>query len=143
MTKTLTEQWKDMTLAEGDYYIRVVPNLLGKEIIVPCYCSGGYCEGYKDNEVKEVLAPVPSYDEYKELKEDGDYFEKTMFERNADINRLQEQLAEANEVIKQYSNTDNWFTFYDEDYNAWRDSLWWGTDGTKLAKDYLEKWGVK
>ena len=76
----------------------------------------------------KVLAPVPSYDEYKELKEERDYFQKTMFERNVDINELQEQLKEANEILKAYSTESLW------------ESLSLSYD---MAQDYLKKWGVK
>ena len=130
MTKSLTEQWKDMTLVDGDYYIRVVPHLLGKEIIVPRYCSGGYCEGYKDNEVKEVLSPVPTYEEYLGLLSDQ-LAKNEAEEINAE---LEAQLKEANEVIADLSeyppiNTSTReLSFALNRYNA---------------KNYLEKWGVK
>ena len=59
------------------------------------------------------------------------------------LEHTQKQLAEANKVIKEYGNMANWFTYYDDDDNAWYNALWWNSDGYELAKDYLEMWGVK
>ena len=70
MTKSLTEQWKDGELTCGAYYV----NRLGETRV--------YLVKYEDekntHEIYEVLAPVPSYEEYK---------------------KLEQQLAEANELI--------------------------------------------
>lgn len=77
MTKTLTEQWREGTLPDGYYY--VVSKWSGK-IEINDYYEGCW-QDLKEEYIKEVLAPVPSYDEYK---------------------RLQEQLNEANEVIMYY-----------------------------------------
>lgn len=82
MTKTLTKQWREGKLPRGHYYCKLYYNDFEPRIqecvksrydsksCIPMSCG---CEG------EEVLAPVPSYDEYK---------------------RLQEQLSEANEVIE-------------------------------------------
>ena len=72
MTKTLTEQWREGTLAGGDYYIKTTGLGIDKIIVDYyeeelkqfdglCYCS-----------VAEVLAPVPSYDEYEQLVSNSD-----------------------------------------------------------------------
>lgn len=75
----------------------------------------------------EVLAPVPSYDEYK---------------------RLQEQLKEANKVIKYFAYSK---TGVEQEDGRFIVGLA-GFDGTKAqaiyydprpAQKYLEKWGVK
>jgi len=68
MTKTYTEQWREGTLPEGFYYVN------GKWINYYSKDDGHFDDGG----VEEVLAPVPSYEEYK---------------------RLQEQIKEANNVI--------------------------------------------
>ena len=64
MNKSLTEKWKDGELPEGTYYVMFL-----------CGRYGTYefekLKGFGfDNDlayIKEVLAPVPSYEEYKEL----------------------------------------------------------------------------
>lgn len=65
MTKSLTEQWREGTLEFGFYYVSF-PN---EE---PQIYSSEYLKNYvnvKDGDNIEVLAPVPSYDENKKLKE--------------------------------------------------------------------------
>lgn len=71
---TLTEQWKKGELEEGWYYIK---NDTG-DVYFDEYDSGVYndfhesygnWEQHTPDEVKEVLTPVPSYEEWKELKE--------------------------------------------------------------------------
>lgn len=59
MTKTLTEQWKDGTLPLGTYYIL---NINGDEEIDRSVAVG---ELWNNTDLKEVLAPVPSYDEWQ------------------------------------------------------------------------------
>lgn len=58
--------------------------------------------------------------------------------------RLQEQLNEANEVIKEYADSSNWTREYNE-YSCTikEDCVFYDSEGWKDAKDYLDKWGVK
>lgn len=59
----LTEQWKKGELPSGEYYIRVD----GVEDRA-CYFAGfGFTEADPD-EIECILAPVPSYEEYLEMK---------------------------------------------------------------------------
>ena len=108
MTKTLTEQWRDGKLKDGSFYIE----RFGKYMRANCIGTVLYLENHdviwSPNTVK-ILAPVPSYDEYK---------------------RLQEQIKEANEVIKKYS--DGTIYLFPTWYN-----------GSRLAEAYLKKWCVK
>lgn len=74
MTQYLTKLWKERKLKEGLYYIHVhveegLPT--GCPIFdekVPKYYDGEDFDEYDRSEVKEVLARVPSYSEYSELK---------------------------------------------------------------------------
>ena len=64
-------------------------------------------------------------------------------ERGCYITRLQEQLAEANDVIKKYAEFNNW---EGDDKDQHDMTHFVGEDigcGWSLATDYLEKWGVK
>ena len=75
MTKTLTEQWREGKLPEDTYYVQFI-----------CGRYGVYeFEQFKgfgfDNDlayIKEVLAPVPSYDEYKQLVSKTEQLEKKL-----------------------------------------------------------------
>ena len=122
MTKTLTEQWRDGTLEDRDYYV-----LRDDEEVVKLTWSVGLfldtdvpLYGEDEKRIKEVLAKVPSYEEYKDLYDSNKQLMTHIKTCEQQIERLQEQLKEANEVIKWYAQPD-----------------------TGSAKDYLEKWGVK
>ena len=106
MSKELTEKWKDGTLETGDYYCR-----RGKFSFIgyPAYGMLAYRNHDSIEVVEEVLAPVPSYEELQKLKE---------------------QLKDANKVIKKYSD-DTIYLF----------PTWY--NGSRLAEAYLKKWGVK
>ena len=69
MTKTLTEQWRDKELKDGDYYVL---NKAG-DIVCDYYIEIlGHFDSVLTENVKEVLAPVPSYEEYKRLVSNSD-----------------------------------------------------------------------
>lgn len=61
-----------------------------------------------------------------------------MDEISKKIARLQEQLKEANEVIKEYAKKSSWMPTEKR-----RDLLAFPEEGYLLAKKHLEKWGVK
>ena len=62
MTKTLTEQLREGTLPEGYYYTK---GAFDDDIYIAHFDYE--IEEDKRLPVEEVLAPVPSYDEYKQL----------------------------------------------------------------------------
>lgn len=77
MTKTpeeLTEEWKAGKLESGkDYYIKTVYD----EVLIDCYeqqydesyyPQGMGFDNFSKNMVKNILAPVPTYDEYKAMQ---------------------------------------------------------------------------
>lgn len=73
MTKTLTEQWREGTLKTGSYYIRIITGVEKSD-----YFEGKKFCFWSDYEVEEVLAPVPSYDEYVELLKKLDELKKQL-----------------------------------------------------------------
>ena len=121
MTKTLTEQWREGTLPDGYYYIDYDTQQKIFEIEDGCATYQGLpAETYFLNDVCliKVLAPVPSYDHFSQLVKK--------------VERLQEQLKEANEVIKKYRVVEM----------GLRNNK--GTlESVCPAFDYLKKWGVK
>lgn len=67
MTKTLTEQWRDGTLPEGCYYVRFFTTKQPYIEICGSEYLGNLAE-FNGTDRAEVLAPVPSYDEYQKLQ---------------------------------------------------------------------------
>ena len=90
MTKTLTEQWRDGKLPNGDYYIKVRGNLTGKEFFVYDNCINGKWAYTLDGNVIAVISPVPNYDEYNELA--------------TKCNQLQKRLEIATRALKKYES---------------------------------------
>ncbi len=64
---TLTEQWKKGKLEDGRYYFRHKDN----STPFAWFGSKKVYDGYSNDEVVEVLTPVPSYEELEELKIDN------------------------------------------------------------------------
>lgn len=75
MSKELTEQWRNGTLPEGWYYLKVKSELANYPVIAECVTTFNcqdvysYFYDYDDCSIEEVLAPVPSYQENQQLKE--------------------------------------------------------------------------
>lgn len=117
MTKSLTEKWKNGKLTFGKMYWCCDKE---KNIAKLVYINRKFFEWDittdVTKDVKEVLAPVPNYEEYK---------------------HLQEQLKEANEVIESLRTYD--FTVDDE--NAEYYQVKWNVKAKRFYKN--RKWGVK
>ena len=157
MTKTLTEQWREGTLPRGAYYV----NRLGEVRI--------YLVTYEDDknthEIYEVLAPVPSYDEYQLLKKEIDslkeqihsmLFTDDVVQERYDkavqkMHILEKRLAIATTALKEYAEEGNWC-----DCSDWNDMVYqndcmgccengmFGKDGFKPAQKALKEMeGVK
>mgnify|MGYP003293668533 FL=1 len=99
MTKTLTEQWQEGKLKEGYYYTLLDTDSKMVEIN---YCWDDGCfQDYCDNMIDEVLAPVPSYDEWKESqKKRALWFDKYKIETY----KLEQKIQELEKQIKEVNN---------------------------------------
>jgi ABC-type oligopeptide transport system substrate-binding subunit len=119
MTKTLTEQWREGTLACGDYYIKTKGIGIDKIIINYYEEELKQFDGLCDCSVAEVLAPVPSYDEYKELLRHSELSRNLVYEvlvnqkeynelldKAKEYKRLQKQLEIATKALERYSKDD-------------------------------------
>lgn len=62
MSKDLTEQWKKGELPCGWYYIKIA------DIVFIDFFEGKVWKNKKDKYIDEVLAPVPSYEEWFKIK---------------------------------------------------------------------------
>jgi len=74
MSKELTEQWKKGKLPDGFYYVSIPGSVCGVSILDD-YELQVY-KSVRDSDKIEVLAPVPSYDEYLYLKTNNDHWNK-------------------------------------------------------------------
>ena len=131
MTKTLTEQWREGTLDNGFYYVRS-----GWSAFIEIRYLG---EAFFEGNI-EVLSPVPSYEEYQDIIQQNVNQEAAIETYIEDIKRLQEQLKEVNEVLKGvciHAETEQF-----ECRCGWVEPCK-DCNAHYLARDYLEKWGVK
>lgn len=90
VSKTLTEQWKKGELPVGEYYLLYTDGTTDREY----YDWANFYEQVAEkgfstdpNDIKEVLAPVPSYDEWKELIESE---EKSHLQADSYYNKILE-----------------------------------------------------
>lgn len=90
MSKELTEQWRNGTLEESMYYVK-----LPEEIIIANIYQLKQLDLVNDADEIEVLAPVSSYDEYKRLQEQIKDYEKT-------LNRYAKYRSEAKKVLEKW-----------------------------------------
>ena len=115
MSKELTEKWKNGELDCGWYYIKIYWGA-GYDTIFDYNTANGEFADFGKKSVKEVLAPVPTFDEYQKLKE---------------------QLEEANAVIETLRTYD--FTIDDE--NAEEYQVKWNVQAKKIYEN--KKWSIK
>ena len=107
MTKTLTEQWREGTLPDGAYYILVDKYEQNEPEIDVGVCYNSNFEWWI---VKEVLVPVPSYDDCNELKQDNKYLKSGIETRDNQIKQLEKKLEIATNALKEYAEieTHDW-----------------------------------
>lgn len=93
---TLTEQWKKGELKQGEYWCKIIESPYIERVYLPC------C----DDIIVEVLAPVPSYEEWQELKEASDGLSKLMFKslmnRFVKADEERERLSEENQQLHKF-----------------------------------------
>lgn len=97
----LTQDWKDGKLKEGFYYVYLKHLRLFD--IATSSTLFGILERGNEN-CLEVLAPVPSYEEWQELKEASDglsnLMSKSLMNRFVKADEEREKLAEENQQLK-------------------------------------------
>lgn len=117
MTKTLTEQWRDGTLSDGFYYMQDYTGMYHYHYLLGVKPDSDFVKCFK-----EVLAPVPSYEEYVELLKKIDELEKNLAgteqavqevleineELKTDNEKLRKQLDIAVNALECYANPNTW-----------------------------------
>ena len=111
MTKTLTEQWRDGKLPDGCYYIvhrtNKFPGNDEIEIVGTEYLKT--LSEFNGTDRAEVLAPVPSYEEYQDIIQQNVNQESAIETYIEEIKRLQEQLEISIKALKDcYNDMKYW-----------------------------------
>ena len=108
----LTQDWKDGKLPAGWYYIKIA------DIVFIDFFEGKVWQNKKDEYIDEVLAPVPSYDEWqssekynKHLEEKIKIYErkdKQATETSIAYNELLEENTKLKELLKECFEYIDW-----------------------------------
>ena len=117
-SEQLTEQWKKGELPAGWYYIKIA------DIVFIDFFEGKVWKNKKDEYIDEVLAPVPSYDEWKASENYIDYLkqcisvyeskDKQATETSIAYNELLEENTKLKELLKECRPSLVRFVSYDE-----------------------------
>ena len=103
MTKDLTEQLKNGELETGkEYWVRLTDEW--KNSIEQVYFNGENFERFDIDDVKEVLAPVSSYEEWQQLKSHDEKATIKLGEVCIENLKLKELLKLCKENIENYRN---------------------------------------
>lgn len=129
---SLTEQWRNGKL-NGLYYMLDYTGKVVYRWLNGIRPDADFIKGFK-----EVLDKVPDYDEYKQMEEQINNLQKMLEYECSKRCELEAQLAEANEIIRFYANTDG-LTEEEKQMSAEKYHLVYGLK----ANDYLEKHGVE
>ena len=99
-SEQLTEQWKKGELPSGWYYVKIIPDFEYPDDIA--FYTGGYFELYSDEDIEQVLAPLPSYEEWDKLNNACHELEKETACLTVDIVKLKELLKECRRPVCWY-----------------------------------------
>ena len=106
MSKELTEQWRNGTLEENMYYVK-----LPEEIIIANIYQLKQLDLVNDADEIEVLAPVPSYDEFVQQRDFVKDHLKVLIE-NMNLKRKLEIATKAlNRIYEVCANNTNQFQY--------------------------------
>ena len=126
MTKTLTEQWRNGTLPLNHYYVeRKTGSVFIDNTVVHFDERIPFARLHWEEDIKEVLAPVPTYDQFSQL-----------------VKKV-EQLEEANKLLLDFKS-EYPCCFDHQGYCQVHDSC--DGDYKCIQKDlklYFERYGVK
>ena len=99
MSKELTEQWRNGTLEENRYYVK-----LPEEIIIANIYQLKQLDLVNDADEIEVLDSVPTYDEFVQQRD----FVKDHLKVLIENMNLKRKLEIATNALKRYEDKQNW-----------------------------------
>jgi hypothetical protein len=103
-TNNLTEQWKKGELPTGDYYVKPKN---GQVFVYHINHSVKHIYHNHAGEIKEVLAPVPSYEEWQQMKAFCEEFNALkVAEENQQLKELLIECREWIEFMEEKSRVD-------------------------------------
>ena len=88
---TLTEQWKKGELKQGEYWCKITESPYIERVYLPC------C----DDIIVEVLAPVPSYEEWQRIFHYAGKYEHEYTSCVMDYENLKEENQQLKELLKE------------------------------------------
>ena len=104
----LTAQWKKGELEQGWYYVKVDNKLANDPVITECvsdYNFSGKCipdfYEYDDDKIIEVLAPVPSYEEWQRIFHYAGKYEHEYTSCVMDYENLKEENQHLKELLRE------------------------------------------
>jgi len=104
MTKTLTEQWKDGELPIGHYYVKRKNGMVFIDNTILQFDEMPITKLAWSDKTEEVLAPVPSYEQFIGLMDDSKELDKAYDK----INLLGKKLAIATKALEEYAETETY-----------------------------------
>ena len=144
MSKELTEQWRNGTLENGFYYVKIYNDV----VVTSEYfkdIDDEYFYNLNYDEVVEVLAPVPTYDQFSQMVKKVERLEQLLESETLAkqegveiVAELEYRLKEAENVIKFYADAQP-LTEEERQMTAEKYHLVYGLK----ACDYLEKYKVE
>lgn len=100
----LTEQWKKGELPEGWYYVKVIPDFEYPNDIA--FYTGGYFELYSDEDIEQVLSPLPSYQEYLESESHCAVYSEVNKSLKEENERLEAENAQLHKFLEGLNDLD-------------------------------------
>ena len=94
-SEQLTEQWKKGELPNGWYYIKI------SDIVFIDFFEGKVWKNKKDEYIDEVLAPVPSYDEWQASENYIDYLKQCISVYESKDKQATETSIAYNELLEE------------------------------------------
>lgn len=105
MTKDLTEQWKKGELKDGYYYVKIKGD---RDYMLEWADNHWYEFGWDcwffDNDIIEVLAEIPSYEEWGKLKFRVDLYHDYLDLEKDYTKHLKQENAKLKELLKDARN---------------------------------------